>query len=1306
MTLPEYCHLISQIEIDYYSTSKLPRWLIYTFKHPRSDSNLHKSTHGTNGKPDTDTYSICNSILHSYGYSLEDIINVGKLKLEYEKNADNETSSASKGEVVKYNSRIKRKASSIDSLESENDTKLHVERLVQKSMVYYFSLFDDYSHKHGPIIRNGEIKTNKAEWISKNSSYEMICSLKDCLSQFSNSGNSQNEAVCITKEYSGIFSSNDVLITRSNVSFREMLKNEGITYSTIYDEVISRSKNAHNLLPSDIHVDDSEVVRLYLANDLPKNLGSSHSDTKVLMQGKIGNEELAISRSYVLRSLKLGELDEYDLSTIRIQGRSNCHKLFKCLEKDCANILLNLKKRDVTNPMVKCVISNFPVLFSKVHDLRFNLEPSDETSDRVTYKIGIGGLILPSVLANIFRVIKILNNRSIINKPRINVKYNSSLDDELYEKSLRISDKNRIYQNFMRNFTQIKKEYPYSYKTLKKFIPFSHFVVHGGEVIISNKHLILKGITDLKSEKLHSSLYGGILSIKDETKELDAEVFSQPLDNAGQIIFLKDTLYLNLSIIKHAMKHIDGASNLAKSSTKSFLDESLCNISYTMVNEICEANLSLIRCYLELYPDIDSSTVSIMTKVTPFNLTNLIWVICYLMHCYGKVPFFDRKYYEQRNIVDEKIILDNLKSRVTSKESNFGCSFHIDNDILSFTKSLEYPLAQQSYVIHLVNHINFNKGFFHKFGLSYSDYYTNKQTQYDGSVSLASIPALNSSEYLNGDTLQHVNTSSSPDGIAEMLELDNLTSGWKTFLGKVKAKNPGDNENASQLSEESTKITNVSDKDDNFPKIDTMDLNEINTDDFKSYDIDALMQSAKVDSSNKDMAPLYYNTDVENVNRIRAGFKLVNNSVNVKFGVVSSESRPHGRMHKCLFDFDSNTTFNDIHKNPNYNIINQFNDVISQSHEVELKQKVHIVFMFLCTSPISITESNYIKLIKNVINSNLMVLTCDPKNIVYDNANIDENTNIQSYIDKFKKGQFANVAKVFKKNGISYSFIISGDNVREQMSDLVKHVGVYTDIKFYSIPILSDSLYLLNESCKENIEILNEIRIKYSKINISYEIVRISWIFDSYFDGILICDSNVPKRHKLVFHNSELVDAYPVEELIDEHYVNIPACVERPVLGFNNDYKNVTFLWGFEIYLLYDQENIFVTPRDCMFYRKYCGINLRLLNSLEIIEREIQETIQNKLYSLNITDSDVSKFFSHGKIYTNSLVLSANGDRKRVKRRSTSAGDTLDACICPCIGNICVCFGGFDGIPILDFRWLYSTLNSSKPAPMRDYLVC
>ncbi|XP_955251.1 uncharacterized protein TA05210 [Theileria annulata] len=1244
MTIPYCCHIISQIEIEYNSPSKPPKWLIYALKNPRVklnsfDENLLKLTKN-------DDFATIND-------------------LNYDESDNNSSFTEENYSIITTKQSeigsISLEDNTLTLLKREEEIKPIVQSLITKSMVYYISMYEDFSKDDMINLSKGSVP------ISKNSDYEMLSGLRDCLSQLYHCNSSSNEAVIITGDYSGVFSHNEILITRSNLSFLQELKAKEIPYTTIYDEIEPLSNELPKFKAEGEEL--SKLINSYLTNT-PINYSNSPNSKINRMKFKIDDKR--VSKIYLLKSLKLPISDDYDINVVRISGRKNCQKLLKLLENNTLNSFsqfnqpFNGVKPDIL--CVKLILSNFSVLYSKVSQTHFKLSP-----DNNTYKMLIRGVIIPSSLMSFLNILKLLEIAEVVNRPVIRIKYNLTFDDKMYEKTLRISD-NKIYDHFLSNFVEIKKNYSHSYKALKKLIPFKMFKLQQGNISITDEKTLILALGNEKQLYLEDDkqLYlDGILGVKGT----NLAIYETPA--SPDIILLKDSLYSNLAKIKSYLRLIQSYNSVFTGSTKSFLDEVFNNIFFNYSHQT-HFNTKL---YLDLYPNntktnvmdssntdntINSNRLDTDINILPYNLVNIIWILLYILHCSGKMDFWDENSLE--NLRNNDIFSLNVK------ESPLKMRREVEKLVVS--KTLNFPLSQQSYYIYLVNHINFNKQFKNTFNKNYLEY------------------------LLDSNYEVNLYENEKIENIEQILQ---ISSGWNTYFN-MKSSSNGDIDHDTNST-----------------------VNDVNVDIMGNSVTNTIVTNNVVDR----VKP---NKIVNNVN------SSVENEYKVEFGIVYSLSRNEGRVYECNFDL-KHGKFDNIN---NYHLLDSFDNSLNYSRYNKEHLDSHTILVFLFSNEPSVLECVNLKIIRNVLNSDLIKFsnkTCNYQALALNELN---HSNVIKFMNIFTSNEFPNDfttgLKILTKNFISYSIISSDFDIQDLHTIILKMNK--SEVNIICIPLIEGDFNMFSRSTVKMIRTFNELKNEYSH-NFVMDFVDISWVFDSYFQGIMKLDS-IPQEYLIQlsqeYYAKYSLDNFSIQDFKEDDssqyrltmddlndfmssqvnptqlntnsqlcgftqfntnsqicggYMDLDAEMSinsQPdniscSLKFRENYKNVKYFWGWNVYLLRESNCSQLTNQDCLLYRKYCGISIFTFDTLSEIKVHIEETTAESLLKFNITPEDVETFLSHEKIFLNSVVISKNGS-------TPDNINSTDSSIYPSIKNKTISFVSCQGIPILSYSWFTNLLNS------------
>lgn len=1287
MPMPYCCHLISSIELTYSSDTRIPKPVLRAFKYPRLDS--YNEDYGPNSKdaigalePSEDDIEVCNRILGEHGYCL---VQEGPLSatqdapLRIKRLYGHGSRTTKRGRERRLNGRSQFQEIAHDGSGVGGKNILNqVVDIIKRSMVYYTCLFDDYTQDFEHVTSKAGHGSTEACRIRKNSAYELLCTLKDCLFQLRHNGKENMEAVLITEEYSGIFTHEEVLITRSTMAFRKILEEEGIQCYRIYDHIASSNKMHGD---EDAAINEDELMNEYLKVPLPRKPQESNksigTDLAIVKDANRYSEcdRWRASKADFFRSLNIPIPDDDDMSLFSVKGHSACSKLLKLLEEQCKSNLLKMKKANGKLTPVKFVLTNFPVIFAKVQEIRVSSHEAKVENTEELNSVTINGLILPSVLNNIFKAVRRMQACSLVKDVSVNVSYNTEIDAELHDPSLQISERNSLYNNFMANMNSLERGNQPIYRVLRKMVPFKNFIVHKGRVAVSSKGVLkIRSALALSKRRKDVELGGRVMCLTDMPRGhkylRDA---SQSSDSAGgeDLVILKDTLYSNLSSIMFTTMHLEGASSIATMPTKALVDDSLSNV-YWVETSSAPMHPYALRCYLNLYPVLDmNESKTIFEVVQPYHLVNLVWMMNYLLHAGGFVPFVDRESFmdstseqlpEQDNIYSFLYLSQSHVDDISRmSEADLSLLFNAD---VSTTR--DDPLAQQSYVLMLVHHIRFNKRFQSLFGRSYAEYSREHlQNMRDkGTKRMGHTDAIQSET--NGDM-----------GLSVL----RLTNSWHSLLQRVQ-------------SEASV--------------ADTAEPSPIEATKEDTADDVGPISSQNDDVINYDLSVQKVNEDINNIpNGFLNMFQAITsgNDTNLEkskvdsFHSVSSAARAHGRVHHCVFDFDAKVPFKD--KNDR----SKFQHDIAKMYNTNTKKtsrpmgKRHVVFVFLTSKVITSLECSRVKLIKDMVNSSN--ITFIPEENTDNGYDIERNAlNAESFTRKFKSECVAaSFGDYYVKAGVSYSFVTNADRLDRHLVRLLQMFGDNVMYDLYYIGLEMD-LQSTSSTLDQVVSTVSGVEARHTDKILKKSFVNYSWLCDSYFNGAIDLQAEIADMHTLPI--GETVKGTPRKN-------STRQCKKRHSdadhLGFNPIYRAVKFLWGWNVYVLAGDDASSISD-DALLYRKHCGIHISYHDSLDSITDELVRGIKMHLERFKLTEEDVNTCMSYPRIYTNTVVLvgdvaSKAYQKERISKELANCAGFLRSTF----GDKAICFGRYDGIPILKTDWLIDTLSNARPEPLCEYIM-
>ncbi|KAK1442409.1 hypothetical protein BgAZ_404390 [Babesia gibsoni] len=1279
MPLPYCCHIISSIELIYSAERGIPKRILRAFRHPRVDSNNVKtrSNSGESGEVLSiveDDFVVCNRILESHGFQLvpnepDGAHKDGTLRIERVEKNGSITGKRSRSEGA-YPAHLSRN-SSLDIGKHPDSVEDEVLDIIRRSMVYYICLFDDYSQDFQSLTSVPNV-SNETCSIRKHSVYEMLCAVKDCISQLRRNSSEYMEAVLITDDYSGIFTNEEVLIARSSMAFRSLLSGEGIRCTTIHDDISSYGKP----LSEEENPNEDELVNEYLKPFASRKSWSQKSTSFELAivdctEKPTLPDRTNMSKFDLFKSLNLPISGDGDMNLFSVRGRSNCQKLLNFLEKQCTENILKMKSRKLKVTPVKFVLANFPVVFSKIQEVRVSSHENSDDSKEKSNRLSMKGLILPCVLNNMLKVVRRMQLCDMLSGVSMNVDYNAEIDSALHDTTFQISERNTLYQSLISNLGLIDRSSQSNYRLLRKMLPLRNFIIQRGKVSISSKGILKKQTSLTLSQHSREGDFGGkvmcLADIVRNGKYYRDSAHSSDYGVVEDLVILKDTLYGNLSGIMFTTIHLEGGGVIATMPTKTLVDESLSNVCCADLDSAHQHPHSL-KCYVDLYPMRPSSrTQSVMEVVNPHQLVNLVWLMNYLLHVGGFVPFVDKESYIGTMTDHIPDAYNQLSFLSLSRSFAEDSSRMTDGDTLQmFSVDVTYtrndPLAQQSYILMLVNHIRFNKRFKNAFGVSYMEY------------SKERLQKMHKKDHKGEDSWDASRSDSAEKARSGVPQ---LARSWNSLMQRVQS-----DANLGDMMEPQA-IDNVGEE-----------LRDV-MEDMNSQDVDMMnytLPPPNVTMDNKPRPSGFLNmfqtiTDEE--------ISALNISNDDKFQSVSSAGRAHGRVHHCIFDFDTKVPFKDKDERSKFQKEMEKMYIPPQKNKSISVGKKHKVFVFITSKMPTSLECSRIKLIKDLINSSYLTFIQQEKPEVEMEYNLH---NAEAFIRQFKSECVANsIGEYYTKAGVSYSFVINVERLERHLSRMFHLLGegVKYDIYYTSIDMHQSEDAAITHFRENRME-LNAICAEKA---IKEHYVNYSWLCDSYFKGAIDFKSDIRDYHKLNLKGEK--KHHSSKDLKDKgNQAN-----KDGDLTFNEIYQEVKFFWGWHVYVL-DGERPSISSHDVSMYRKHCGIHMKSYRSLSDIETRVTDGIRFHLKRYRISEEDVSTFMTHHRIYTNTVVLlgdhisgySATGD---LPIELADCG----GCTKPMLGGKVICCGRYDGIPLLKPSWLISSLRNGKTEPMESYIV-
>nr|PVC54387.1 hypothetical protein MACL_00003094 [Theileria orientalis] len=1390
MTLPYCCHIGSQIDVEFNSPSGLPKWVLNSFRHPKVPAdNLTYKDVLVNQKNKADLkilYRICSTFLERYGVTMKDLMNLedkgGKQELAItdvkvdkdQRSQDSASSNSSSDTRTNFDLGLEDEASSSDHREI---IKFQLSSMINKSMIYYLTLHNTDSRCPGLLN-----SSKKPLSINSSSKYEIVTGLIDCIMNLISAKRKGKEAVVITNEYSGIFTPDEIMITRSSITFREDLKKHKIPFTTIYDEIRSFQKEMPKVKKP--KVDYSDIIHSYLKNDYGATKkrqrafqSAEQSDLKYINRND--------PKAYFFNSMNLPKSDDYDVSVMRVSGKDNCTKLLNVLYKSNIDSLLG---KNAEKPCtVRMLLSNFATQFSKMNHARF-----DYSNNKGVCKMSIMGLLTPAAMLSTFSVLKMLESVRISQNTTASVKYNVSFDEEMYERPLRISQ-SKIYKHFMDNYSSIRRNYKATYIALKKLVPFKKFIVSESNLSIAP----MPGASGSRK-----------LALKNEEKlALDNKpAFSKGTDLAliakkpeSEVAVVKDTLYFSLSKTRQVLSTIEGNNIALTQSTLSFLNDSFKNVTGVRLRDLTYGDGS--KCYVDLYPNqvktnraaveevpelnsqskstvtngaentaaTEDFTTSVLSYVMPNNFSNGIWVLSYLLHSSGQSQLFDKK------------SLQNITKHDVFKTNSNECFLESPRETgeIDLFQSVNFPLAQQSYIAPLVAHINFNKQFALVFKVTYSSYVKGEHLAPSPTLVVNNASKLQASpppperelnltkgwnNYFKQKSLQSQSTVATQEndelGAPQKRkhEVDEETPKYQDTINTTGSNknHVGNNRKAPNGSQKSTAYA----KKDNIP-------NPLNNSNHKGPNPLNNSNHKEPNSPNKtttngttpDNIPNNIgNTDdfillnsivgMPNVSRILSikGSKLnsivrIESEIKSDFGTINTSLRSFGRSQICTFDFET-TTMEDMF-NGTDNILRQFEEIINRTKEERPRDLTHYVLLFMFSNEPSVQECVNLKMLKNVLNSNQIKFS--PKIAALNNLDFKHlnKTNVNKFIKSFTSSGFASGSKKLEKDAVSYS-LLSSDMSMGEMRASLNLVSRDTKLQMIGVPLLDGGIERFDRSCMKVVKVLNTLR---SEFKIGLEFVNLSWIFDAYFDGMLNFKA-IPEQYVLP-HLKGIPNKYSLQDFSIQHFredsssqyrqdmdelsefsgtqakssqesslellsqltTNGTAAEAAPAgalvplegsqcdgaspLSFKEAYSQAKQLWGWSVYVLKEAE-LQISEQDCALYRKHCGIRVKPVESLDEVASDVERSVLEALSRFEISASDVEEHFARDRILVNAVVVSSEGSAPAVSdARSAPVAS-------PQVGGKKVCFGAYEGVPVINYRNTNKNNTKEERCQMMD----
>ncbi|CDR98067.1 hypothetical protein, conserved [Babesia bigemina] len=1283
MPLSYCCHIIASIELRYASDTRIPKKILRAFKYPRIED--HDEAPGSSSgeflaSPATwmDDVDVCNSILQSHGYSIGGgALSIRKLDSNAGQPIKRLRNQPSRGEPTSGQTPITENGNIDGAVMS------YICGIVRRSMVYHLCLYDDYSKDFEHIVSKPSDVTRDICSIRKHSAYEMLCSLRDCLTQLRSRSTDTMEAVLVTDEYSGIFTNEEIIITRSTIGFRNMLADEGIKFYNLYDPASSSSGNLLALENWGNCLDNlvNDYLQMSTTKDREDNQEPKSDELAIVpvSDGAPFVESTLPAKDAFFKALNL-PVSDHDINVLTVKGRAHCRKLLKFLDRLCKSALLKLKSARLHCAPVKIVLSNFPVIFSKLQELRIS---SDEMEDGVANEhnsLSIRGLILPGVLNGIFKVVRRMQTQGTIQDVSITLTYNTDMDAELHESMLQISEKNRIYNNFMANVNSLESTSQRIYRTLRKLVPFTNFVVHKGRISVPYKGALRDhGHIELSHPDNVPKLESRTLYLTDASlsQEHMRPMPAESEQSCDKVVVLKDTLYANLAMVKFTMEHLEGAHTVSVIPTKSLIDEVLSYVPCISASSEKD-NSRFTKCYVDLYPILNNDNVHATMDIQPYHLVNLAWLMGYLLHRGGFLPFIDRESCNESaamQTLDSDLLYSSLSlSRSLSEEF----SVFLDGSVPEMFKTdvspmAGDPLAQQSYIIKLVHHVTFNKRFQNLLGMSYHEHARRK---------LEGMPSLDVKRKVSNDTISLISRDTS-EGYTAV-----LTHSWNTLLRRA----------------QSESITTDSGKEHDDRNSGTEDLPT------------SLNSSHNTDVITLDKIPEQpWQTQTSAGNLLNMLSATADGAVKrnllrtESYQSVSSVTRAHGRVRHCVFDFDTKASLK--HKSDRSKLQQEIHKTYRPDHVQGERSgsNRHLVFVLLTNDAVSSLASSRIKLVKDVINSS-DVMFLHGENAEESEQPIEYNAfNAQNVERRYKLESTAAVAEdYYIKGGMSYSFSLGVSRLLPHLARLHKKVSFkhrsfksFCNIELYYVRMDSGT------SPRESLSVHSLIapdrgtaRSIFPGRVIVEQFVSYAWLCDVYFDGCIDLRAEIRQCQKMSTAGESMIDHYFSRDDAEQHRKS-----SHRSLTFSGPYRDVKFLWGWSIYML-DRKNVAVSDDDALLFKMHCGICIRVHRSLNDIAKEVKNDLGSRLKRFNIDESDVSAFFFHPRIYTNSLVLLddatlRSSDLEHLKKNPFYA----NGCVRETFGGFPICFGRYEGLPLLSLRWLKDTLQNGRPEPIAKYLL-
>eukprot|EP00371_Babesia_bovis_P000675 XP_001609322.1 hypothetical protein [Babesia bovis T2Bo] len=1254
MPISYCCHLISSVELRYSADRPLPSYILKSFKHPRiydSDNYFANKSSSSSDCADTkvtqrDEITKCNLILESHGYSLirqndpEGTVKIKKV--------------GTRGRVGKKRSlELSDKATSQNVMiwRKDDDAIYRIMDMIRKAMIYHVCFYDDTVYENEVLLSRISKVTKESSKVSKNSTYEMLYALHDCLVQLRKKTGDGMEAILITEEYSGLFTKDEILITRSSMAFRSALIDEGIHYNTIYHTTGPNNYTGHmDLNPDDIVCSYLKIPLTSQSQESVRNLDDSLAIVEFQEIGKHDEP----SKEAFFRALNLPLSDDYDVNVIFVRGRHHCQKMLRFLAKQAEDVLLNMKKTTLRVAPVKLVLSNFPVLFSKLYELRVTWADLIDQNSSERYAITIKGLVLPTVLSSLFKIARRLQTQGMINEASLLITYNTDLDSELHEDSLQISENNRIYNNFMVNMSSLEKMHPQMYSLLKKMVPYAVFMVRKGRVSVPAHGAMRKqGSICLSHSFGHGDLSSRSVSLYDSNRIQSlygiSNIEYNP-DGNGTIVVLRDTLYTNLSKIKSIIQHIEGTSVIKTMPTKVIISEAISRIASVGIADARSYDHNL-KCYVDLYPSMEDGNNAIWTYVQPYNLMNIVCLVGYLLHAGAYLLFFDPCFTTDGNLdssLDKRLNCSGTADVINAEDSVsiFDQRLSADKYTLDMNSLVNDPLAQQSYIIKLIIRVSFNKRFQTVFGLPYKDHLHNtmKLTR----------------NFQDREANSAKRKRSLPSDIHESTPLY-LASNWDALIHRSKSLALSISDNYDDdITEALTNIENLT------PESDVVSPRPMDA-------LDITTNSRPTGFTN--IVASITSGDIAKISR----------EVSESLTKVSSTTRAHGRLHHCVFHFDTKEPLKG--ENGISSLEKEIENISNADITPEIKpgNKIHLVFVFLTPKNITPLVSSRIKLLKDVINSSDIVFVHDKSS--KENPPMEYNMiNAKNFIDTLKVEYVpAKHGNYNEKCGVPYSFVAD-----VELTTYIYYVCMDIDVSLGQGNCINENKRTL----------ISNTRSKHPGKDIREYFLSYSWICDVYSSGFIDLDADIPKMHLLPFDDGQLKDHYYFSTPMTEH-----KSAHRGVFPFSIGYQHVKFLWGWNIYVL-TLRNEVVSEKDCFLYRKHCGLRVASYNTLDSIANDIKNKLRAELKVHGINEEDVSTYFTHSRIYMNTLIVMGDSmwhpsDFDVACRNA----NYQDACLNITFGGKLICFGRYQGIPLLMSTWFTDTMCQSRPAAIHEYTI-